>query len=129
MIDTLLAAALAVSLFSNWRMYTKIAFYEKWYEAFAEQVTAIHQEIKRMDRIGAMEADDEVGYFFEALKEMMHNLYTMGFYENPPERATVTPPDQDRFFEFDPSDPGYVETPPVEGVEQEVERAGGAESA
>jgi hypothetical protein len=129
---TIALVLLGVSLFANWRMYSKIDFYEQWYEAFARQVGTTRQELDRMDRLGAFEADDEIGYFFDALKDMMNQLYQMGFYEEPPDRPQITKPKKDRFS--DPSynpleNPGYAETPPVEGLDSELEKAGGAEEA
>lgn len=36
----------------------------------------MHKDIKAIDRRGSFEADDEVGYFFKTLKEMIDELHT-----------------------------------------------------
>jgi hypothetical protein len=76
-----IALMLMLSLYVNFVLYRKVAFYEEWYEQFASNVEAILINLQRMDALGAMESDDEVGYFFEALKELMVELFDMGFYD------------------------------------------------
>lgn len=80
-----LAVALGVSVFANIRMYRKVSYYEQWYQQFATRVKHMRQELYRIDSLGAFRADDEVGYFFEALKRMSMELFKMGFFEDMPE--------------------------------------------
>jgi len=61
--------------------YTTYNLYnQQWYDNFASTIEEIYNQLKRMDRNGAMEADDEVGAFFSALREMMKELFKLGFY-------------------------------------------------
>lgn len=83
---------LAVSLFANIRMYQKVSYYESWYQEFATRVKHMRQELYRIDSLGAFRSDDEVGYFFEALKRMSMELFRMGFFEELPEEPD--PPQQ-----------------------------------
>lgn len=66
--------------YTTYNLYTKVTFYQQWYDNFASTVEEIYNQLKRMDRNGAMEADDEVGAFFSALREMMKELFKLGFY-------------------------------------------------
>lgn len=80
-----LSLLLAVSGFANVRMYAKVSYYERWYQQFATRVKHMRQELHRIDSLGAFRSDDEVGYFFEALKAMSMELFRMGFFEDMPE--------------------------------------------
>jgi hypothetical protein len=71
-------------------MYGKVSYYEEWYVGFAETVKQMRHELHRIDKLGAFQADDEVGYFFEALKEMCTELFKMGFFDEPPEDLEPT---------------------------------------
>lgn len=76
-----LSILLLGSLYANYQMYRKILFFEQWYENFAEIVENIYENMKMMDERGVMEEDDNFGMFFEAMKNMMMELFSMGFYE------------------------------------------------
>lgn len=76
-----LSVLLLASLYANYQMYRKIVFFEQWYENFAEVVETIYENMKMMDERGVMENDDNFGMFFEAMKNMMLELFSMGFYE------------------------------------------------
>jgi len=81
----ILVILLGIAIYGLYNSARKIMFYEEWYAVFEEHVVGMKQEIERIDELGAFEADDEVGYFFKALKEMVNDLYEMGFYETTPE--------------------------------------------
>jgi hypothetical protein len=72
---------LLVSLYVNFTLYRKVVFYEEWYESFAKSVENVLRTLQQMDALGAMQTDDEVGYFFQALKSLMVDLFEMGFYD------------------------------------------------
>lgn len=67
--------------YTTYNLYNKVNFYQEWYSNFAEVVKEIHNQLKALDDSGAMEADDEVGMFFSALRQMMKQLFKLGFYE------------------------------------------------
>lgn len=56
----------------------RIDFFEKWTEEFLQRAYSAYEELKRIDNSGAFEADDEVGYFFKSLKEIMNRIFEMG---------------------------------------------------
>lgn len=64
------------------RMYDKIVFYEDWFESFANMIEQSKIRLEQIDRRGTFKSDDEVGYFFKFLKQLMRQLYKMGFYED-----------------------------------------------
>jgi ATP-dependent exoDNAse (exonuclease V) beta subunit len=74
----------AVSLvlgYATWNLSQKVVFYEEWYEQIATRIEENKSQLERLDRIGAFESDDEVGFFFKSLKRLMYDLYRMGFYD------------------------------------------------
>ena len=70
-----------VLAYVTWNLYNKVTFYQDWYDNFGEVIEEIYTQLKQLDQSGAMEADDEVGAFFEALRGMMKQLFQLGFYE------------------------------------------------
>lgn len=85
MLTAVLSVLLLVSLFANYRMYRKVEAYEEWYVSLTRLVSHVRFELHRIDQSGAFRSDDEVGYFFDALKDMMGRLFKMGFAAAPPE--------------------------------------------
>lgn len=71
-----------VLLYVSYTLYKKVVFYERWYENLSVTVENIYENLKTMDVSGAMEADDEVGVFFDALRGMFTELFAMGFYDD-----------------------------------------------
>jgi hypothetical protein len=49
-----------------------------WFEEFKSRVVYSYQRIKIIDAKGSFEADDEVGYFFKELKELIERLHEIG---------------------------------------------------
>lgn len=66
--------------YTTYNLYNKVQFYQQWYDNFAATVEEIYNQLKILDESGAMEADDEVGVFFSALRDMMKELFKLGFY-------------------------------------------------
>ena len=56
----------------------RIDFFEKWTEEFLQRAYFAYEELQRIDASGHFEADDEVGYFFKSLKEIMNRIFEMG---------------------------------------------------
>lgn len=67
--------------YTTYNLYNKVVFYQEWYDNFASVAEEIYTQLKALDESGAMEADDEVGAFFDALRRMMKELFKLGFYE------------------------------------------------
>jgi hypothetical protein len=61
-------------------LYSKVEFYQNWYDKLGSTVEEIYNQLKRLDDNGAFEAEDEVGVFFDALRDMMKELFKLGFY-------------------------------------------------
>lgn len=78
--------------YTTYNLYNKVQFYQQWYDNLATTAEEIYNQLKRLDDTGAMEADDEVGLFFEALRDMMKELFKLGFY--PEEQVDEDFPDQ-----------------------------------
>lgn len=72
---------LLTSLYVNYILYRKILFFERWYENLAEVVENIYEGMRIMDETGAMDQDDAFGDFFDSMREMMMQLFSMGFYD------------------------------------------------
>lgn len=79
-IITVLSLLLIISLYANFQLYKKVVFFENWYENFANVVEQIYENMQVMDERGVMESDDEFAMFFEAMRDMMIELFSMGFY-------------------------------------------------
>jgi hypothetical protein len=67
-----------------WNLYRKITtaqrerlFYEKWVEEFAMRVEQVNAGLKVVDVRGSFEADDEVGFAFKEIKELVYLLAHM----------------------------------------------------
>lgn len=71
---------LVVSLYINYILYRKVVFFENWFENMAEIVERIYENMNTLDERGVMRQDDAFGHFFSAMKEMMLELFSMGFY-------------------------------------------------
>jgi len=56
----------------------RIDWFQMWIEEFLQRTSIAYDELKRIDASGHFEADDEVGYFFKALKEILIRLAQMG---------------------------------------------------
>lgn len=77
----ILSVLLFISLFINYRLYSKVVFFEEWFENFADVVENIYEHMQIMDERGVMDQDDAFGRFFDAMREMMLDLFSMGFYD------------------------------------------------
>lgn len=82
----------AVLGYTTWNLYNKVQFYQQWYDNLATTIEEVYNQLKRLDDSGAMEADDQVGFFFSALRDMMKELFKLGFY--PEEKVEDDFPDQ-----------------------------------
>jgi hypothetical protein len=67
--------------YTTYNLYNKVTFYQQWYDNLASTVEEIYNQLQRLDQSGAYESNDEVGVFFSALKQMMKELFKLGFYD------------------------------------------------
>ena len=81
----LLSIALIGSLFANYNLlknYEQSEEYvenlETWVKEFSKTITAMNQEINKIDTRGSFSSDDEVGYFFKELKKIISKLNNLG---------------------------------------------------
>ena len=63
------------------RAVDRISYFEKWTEEFLQRIYNAYVELKAIDKSGHFEADDEVGYFFKSLTEIMERLFEMGIID------------------------------------------------
>lgn len=70
-----------VFAYTTYNLYNKVTFYQEWYDKLAVTVENIYDQLKRLDDNGAFESEDEVGMFFDALRDMMKELFKLGFYD------------------------------------------------
>lgn len=53
-----------------------VAGYEDWFATFRLKVLESYNKLKEVDRKGSFEADDEVGFIFKELKQVIEDLNT-----------------------------------------------------
>lgn len=68
--------------YTTYNLYSKVTFYQQWYDNLASTVEEIYNQLSQLDQSGAFEANDEVGVFFSTLREMMKELFKLGFYDS-----------------------------------------------
>jgi len=81
----ILALALIGSLYVIYNLLRKyeqgeeyIENLESWVNEFSKSITNMNRELKKIDSKGTFESDDEVGYFFKQLKQILKQLNTLG---------------------------------------------------
>ena len=77
-----MTAALVVSvvlnlalLYGSWNQYEKQLIFEMWYQDIAERAERGHERLRMLDELGSFESDDEVGMFFDILKDTYTEYY------------------------------------------------------
>ena len=83
-VNILLLILICIQLYVIWNLNKKTETYEDMvseYETYLDEVTTavtdINNRLKEIDHRGTFEADDEVGYFFKALKALVEQLNTI----------------------------------------------------
>ena len=81
----ILSLLFLASLFANYNLlknYEQSEEYvenlETWVKEFSKTITAMNQEINKIDKRGSFSSDDEVGYFFKELKKIISKLNNLG---------------------------------------------------
>jgi len=85
----LLCLLLGASIYSNINLYKKYSTLEEIAKENQDFILAIRNRVmeqrsylKQLDRKGAFESDDEVGYFFKELKKIINDISL--YFENEP---------------------------------------------
>ena len=83
-VNILLLILICIQLYVIWNLNKKTETYEDMvseYETYLDEVTTavtdINNRLKEIDHRGTFESDDEVGYFFQALKSLVEQLNTI----------------------------------------------------
>ena len=77
-IEIVLGILVLTEAYIIWNLNNKTETLETWMESFSNSVYQIQSDLKDIDSRGHFEADDEVGFFFEELKEIgkiLDNLF------------------------------------------------------
>lgn len=77
-VETLVLGALGYAVYN---LYNKNETLEKWISAFANHVEYTYQQMKMVDDSGIFEADDDVGFAFEELRDLIFHLRQIVVYE------------------------------------------------
>jgi len=57
-----------------YNQFQKNIFLEQWVEAFTVKIIHVNEELDRIDSTGVFKADDEVGFVFTEIKEVVAML-------------------------------------------------------
>lgn len=60
---------------------SKVDTYERWIIDFRDTITNTLTKLETIDSAGTFRADDEVGYFFNAMKQILNQLAEYGVEE------------------------------------------------
>lgn len=56
----------------------KVKIYENWISEFTHRSILIENKLNELDRNGTFQSDDEVGYFYDSMKEILKRLTQFG---------------------------------------------------
>ena len=56
------------------RLMKKVEFYENWISEFKRKVNCVYNGITEVDTLGAFEAEDETGFAFTEIKNLVEEL-------------------------------------------------------
>tara|TARA_R100000742_G_C4261858_1_gene79659 strand:+ start:443 stop:694 length:252 start_codon:yes stop_codon:yes gene_type:complete len=57
-----------------WNLIRKTELLETWVENFTQMIQSVQNELKRIDRLGSFESDDETGAIFKQIKDTVKQL-------------------------------------------------------
>ena len=102
-VTTILIIIILIIGYALWNQTRKVeagenllSLYEDWIQDFAETVEKIDTDLNDLDAEGTFRADDEVGYFFQAMYSILKRLEEFKLVE--PEEANEA---EDIFHERD----------------------------
>ena len=70
----LISLLFVTSCYVIWNLTTKIELLEDWIEDFINTVEKVNSDLKKADYRGSFEADDEVGFIFKEIKNIIKQL-------------------------------------------------------
>ena len=86
----LLTAGLGISIYGNFNLTNKYEALEEisikneeFIIAMRNRVLSQQSYLRQLDKNGAFQSDDEVGYFFKELKKIINDIYSY-FEDTPP---------------------------------------------
>jgi len=62
------------SCYVIWNLTSKAELLESWIEDFVNTIEKVNSDLKRADYRGSFEADDEVGFIFKEIKNIIKQL-------------------------------------------------------
>ena len=77
----------------------KTSIYENWINQFTETVKVVDEELDRIDEEATFRADDEIGYFYQALYSIIKRLSEIGLIDE--ETGELNGKEQNLFYERD----------------------------
>ncbi len=70
-IYTLVVCVCSYVLFN---LYRKVKIYENWSLSIKEQIDNLQRDVKEIDSRGIFESDDEVGFIFDEISDIIENI-------------------------------------------------------
>ena len=70
----LMTILLVTSCYGIWNVIRKLELLENWIEDFINTIEKVQIDLQKIDYKGYFEADDEVGFFFEEMKQLGQEL-------------------------------------------------------
>ena len=67
-----------VELYLILNLNRKLSIYENWINDFARTAVVVDEELDRIDEAGTFRADDEIGYFYQAMYSILKRLSDIG---------------------------------------------------
>ena len=74
-----LSSLLVAVTYAVVNLYRKVGRYEDWVREFYTRIEFVDKEIHKIDRSGAFEADDEVGFIYKAIRDTLTMLTDLDF--------------------------------------------------
>ena len=87
--EIFLGVLLVIEGYIIWNLFRKTELLETWVEDFTQSIETVQNELKKIDSTGHFESDDEVGFFFEQLKniqKMLNDVFEIENEENNAEK-------------------------------------------
>jgi len=70
----LVSLLFVTSCYVIWNLTTKTELLESWIEDFINTIEKVNSDLKKADYRGSFEADDEVGFIFKEIKNIIKQL-------------------------------------------------------
>ena len=70
----ILLGIISIGGFFSVRLMKKVEFYENWISEFKRKVNYVYNGITEIDTLGAFESEDETGFMFTEMKNLVEEL-------------------------------------------------------